>query len=284
MTLRNYAGAVAIITGGASGIGRAIAEALSQRGAQVILADLQADLAETVAVGIRAAGGDAIAVGIDVTDFQAMKALIEQTLRTKGRIDYLFNNAGIVVIGEAQHYDITDWNRVIEVNLGGIVNGVQAAYPVMCRQGFGHIVNTSSFAGLLPMAGILSYTTSKHAVVGLSTALRTEAIAWGVRVSVLCPGPVETAIMNGGKFGKVIKPLPLEVQRQFWEQGRPIAADEFARRALIAVTKNQAIIVIPGRWKIAWWIYRLSPSLAMIWARQQFLTYTRLVETSETEP
>jgi NAD(P)-dependent dehydrogenase (short-subunit alcohol dehydrogenase family) len=196
-------------------------------------------------------------------------------------LDYLFNNAGIVVIGEARHYEIDDWNRVIDVNLRGIVNGVQAAYPLMCQQGFGHIVNTASIAGLMPLAGLLSYSASKHAVVGLSTSLRVEAAAWGVRVSVLCLGPVETAIMDGGKFGKVINPLPLKVQRQFWEQGRPIAADLFAQVALTRVAKNKAIIVIPRWWKFFWWIYRLSPNLSMSWAKRQLLMYNRMIEESQ---
>lgn len=284
LTIRTYSGAVAVITGGASGIGQALGEELARRGAEVILADLQADLAEEVAAGIRAAGGEATAVGVDVTDFQAVKTLIEQAARTAGRLDYLFNNAGIVVIGEARHYEIDDWNRVIDVNLRGVVNGVQAAYPLMCRQGFGHIVNTASIAGLMPLAGLLSYSASKHAVVGLSTSLRVEAATRGVHVSVLCPGPVETAIVGGGKFGKVINPLPPEVQSRFWEQGRPIAADVFAQAALTAVAKNKAIIVIPWWWKVFWWAYRLSPTMAMVWARRQFLAYNRIVEESRTGP
>jgi NAD(P)-dependent dehydrogenase (short-subunit alcohol dehydrogenase family) len=223
-------------------------------------------------------------VGIDVTDFQAVKALVEQTARAAGRLDYLFNNAGIVVAGEARLYEIDDWDRVIDVNLRGVVNGVQAAYPLMCRQGFGHIVNTASVAGLMPLGGFLSYSASKHAVVGLSTSLRVEAAPRGVRVSVLCPGAVETAIVGGGKFGKVINPPPPEVLRRLWEQGRPIAADVFARAALKAVARNKAIIVIPWWWKVFWWAYRLSPALALVWARRHFLAYNRVVEGSRTRP
>src|SRR5439155_13844601 len=104
-----------------------------------------------------------------------------------------------------------DWHKVFDVNLRGVVNGVQAAYPVMLRQGFGHIVNTASVAGLLPTPTIVSYCAAKHAVVGLSTSLRVEAAEAGVRVSVLCPGAIKTPILEGGKYGKMLQPLPPEV-------------------------------------------------------------------------
>ena len=203
--------------------------------------------------------------------------------RSAGRLDYLFNNAGIVIAGEAHHYQIQDWNRVIDVNLRGVINGVQAVYPILRRQGFGHIVNTASIAGLLPFTGLLSYTTSKHAVVGLSTSLRVEVASAGVRVSVLCPGPVETAIVGGGKFGKLLQPLPAEIQRRAWEQSHPISAERFARKAPSAVARNKAIIVVPWRWTLLWWIYRLSPALALAFARRQYLSYKKILEESKVE-
>src|SRR5690349_20871028 len=118
--LRTFDGAVAIITGGASDIGRALGEALARRGADVVLADLQAGLAEEVATGIRARGGRATAAELDVTDFPAVERLVGQTVGRCGRLDYLFNNAGVGVIGEARYYDITDWDRVFNVNLRGV--------------------------------------------------------------------------------------------------------------------------------------------------------------------
>jgi NAD(P)-dependent dehydrogenase (short-subunit alcohol dehydrogenase family) len=275
--LRKFQGAVAIITGGASGLGLALAEALTQKGAEVVLADLQFALAQQVASGIQAKGGRARAVQLDVTDFGAVEAVVQETYRISGRVDFLFNNAGIVVAGEAEWYQLDDWYRVIDVNLRGVVNGVQAVYPIMRQQGFGHIVNTASMAGLIPLAGLLSYSASKHAVVGLSTSLRLEAALCGVNVSALCPGAVETPIVGGGKFGKVLNPPPVEVQRRLWERGRPIAPERFAREALIGVAKNKAIIVIPWWWKIAWWVYRLSPCLGLAFARRQYLSGRKMV-------
>ncbi len=279
-TLRTYQGAVAIITGGASGIGRALGEELARRGAEVVLADRQVDLAAEAAAGIRAQGGKAQAAALDVTDFAAVNRLVQETVAAGGRLDYLFNNAGIVVTGEAHHYQLQDWNQVINVNLCGVANGVQAAYTIMRRQGFGHIVNTASIAGLIPQGGVLSYSASKHAVVGLSTSLRIEAGLVGVRVSVLCPGAVETAIVGGGKYGKNLQPVPERIQRQVWENLRPIAADDFARKALDAVAKNKAIIVLPWRWRAVWWLYRVCPSLVAALVRRQFVANKKLLEDS----
>jgi len=216
-TLRVFNDATAIVTGGASGIGRAISEELAQRGCDVVLADLQIELAKEVASQIRASGGTATAVKVDVTDFPAMDKLVHATVTRTGRLDYLFNNAGIVIGGGVDHYGIEDWNRVIDVNLRGVVNGVQAAYKIMLAQGFGHIVNTASMAGLMSGPGNVVYTTTKHAVVGLSTSLRAEAASQGVRVSVVCPGVIRTPILDdGGKFGKMLVDLPPEEMRRMW--------------------------------------------------------------------
>jgi NAD(P)-dependent dehydrogenase (short-subunit alcohol dehydrogenase family) len=260
--LRTFDGAVAIITGGASGIGQALGEALARRGAEVILADVQKERALTVAADIRANGAKATAAEVDVTDFDAMNRLIEATVRTHGRLDYLFNNAGIGISGEVRHYQIEDWYRIFDVHLRGVANGVQAAYPVMLRQGYGHIVNTASVAGLVPFPWTVNYSAAKHAVVGLSLALRVEAAAAGVRVSVVCPGVVRTPILDsGGKFGKVLPPLSPEGQRAQFERLRPMDPMKFADRVLRAVARNRAIIVVPAWWKAVWWLYRLSPWL-----------------------
>ncbi len=262
--LRTYEGAAAIITGGASGIGRALGEALSHRGAEVVLADRQIDLAEQVAAGIREDGGMATAAEVNVTDFAAMNQLVQTTLSTHGRLDYFFNNAGIGIGGEVSEYQIDDWFQVLDVNLRGVVHGIQAAYPVMLQQGYGHLVNTASMAGLVPAPGTVSYATSKFAVVGLSLSLRVEAAEAGVRVSVLCPGVIRTPILEGGgKYGKMLKPIPKDVQLRYWERLKPMAVDRFADKALHAVAKNKAIIVIPWQWKIWWWLSRLSPSLGL---------------------
>jgi NAD(P)-dependent dehydrogenase (short-subunit alcohol dehydrogenase family) len=272
--LRVFNGATAIVTGGASGIGRALGEELAKRGSEVVLADLQIELAEEVASEIRAAGGKAAARRLDVTDFSAVESLLQETAERTGRLDYMFNNAGISIAGPVSLHSIEDWNRIIDVNLRGVVNGVQVAYQIMLMQGFGHIVNTASLAGLVPGAGNPSYVTTKHAVVGLSKVLRAEAATEGIRVSVLCPGFVRTPMLDrGGKYGKVLMDLSPEQEqslRDLLEKSRPMPPNRFARRALDAIAKNKVIIVIPSSSRLLWWIDRLSPLLTMLLLQKSY--------------
>ena len=268
--IRMFNGATAIVTGAASGIGRALAEELAKRGCEVVLADLQIELAEEVASGILSSGGKGKTVKIDVTDFPVMEQLVQDTVKRTGRLDYMFNNAGIVIGGYVRHYSIEDWNRVVDVNLRGVINGIQAVYKVMVEQGFGHIVNTASMAGLMPGPGNVAYTTTKHAVVGLSTSLRAEAARLGIRVSVLCPGVIRTPILEGGgKYGKMLIDIPPEQVRRLWERLKPMSPGLFAEKVLNCVAKNRAIIIVPAWWKMYWWMNRLSPSLGLFLSQRQ---------------
>ncbi|MCJ7663598.1 MAG: SDR family oxidoreductase [Desulfobacterales bacterium] len=269
--IRIFDGAIAIVTGGASGIGRALAGALAKRGCEVIVADLQIKLAQEVASEICAFDGKAKAVKVDVTDFPAMRKLVKETVKRFGRLDYIFNNAGIVIGGGVDLYGIEDWNKVIEANLLGVINGIQAAYKIMRDRGFGHIVNTASMAGLMPGPGNVVYTTTKHAVVGLSLSLRAEAAQTGVRVSVICPGVIRTPILEGGgRYGKMLIDVPPEEMRRLWERLRPMPPQIFAHKVLNAVAKNKAIIIFPRWWKLFWWINRVSPALGLSLAQRSF--------------
>jgi NAD(P)-dependent dehydrogenase (short-subunit alcohol dehydrogenase family) len=270
-TIRIFDGATAIVTGGASGIGRALAEELAKCGCEVVLADLQIELAEEVASEIRASGGKAKAVKVDVTDFSAMERLVQETVGRTGRLDFIFNNAGIAIGGPINRLGIEDWNQIVDVNLRGVINGIQATYKIMMKQGFGHIINTASMAGLVVGPGNVAYTTTKYAVVGLSKSLRAEAAQMGVRVSVLCPGAIRTPILEGGgKYGKMFIDISPEELRRMWEKLRPMSPNQFAKRVLKSVAKNKAIIIAPPWWKLFWWINRLSPSLGILIAQKHF--------------
>jgi NAD(P)-dependent dehydrogenase (short-subunit alcohol dehydrogenase family) len=269
--IRTFAGATAIVTGAASGIGRALAEELAKCGCEVVLADLQVALAKEVAAEIRTLGGKARAVKLDVTNFPAMKKLIKETVKRTGRLDYIFNNAGIVIGGGVDLYGIADWHKVIDVNIRGVINGIQAAYQIMLAQGFGHIVNTASMAGLMPGPGNTVYTMTKHGVVGLSLSLRGEAALMGVRVSVICPGVIRTPILDGGgRYGKMLIDVPSEEMRQLFEKLRPMPPHVFAKKVIAAVAKNRAIIIFPRWWRVFWWINRLSPRLGRFLAQRSF--------------
>ena len=284
--LRTFDGGVAIVTGAASGIGRAISEALALRGSEVVLADIDLDDAEAVAQQIRERGGRASARQLDVSRFADFRELVNGTVAQLRRIDYVFNNAGIGVSGEGADYTIEAWDRILGVNLKGVIHGVHCAYPVMLRQGFGHIVNTASIAGLTTSPGLVSYTTTKHAVVALSQALRAEARSRGVRVSVLCPGVIRTPLIQGGKHGIFLGPIPEERQRElaleFFERFRPMPTSVFARKALDQVARNKAIIVIPAWWRILWWLERASPPLSLFLARMGFERGRKLLQEAET--
>ena len=256
------AGKVAFITGGASGIGQALGFELAARGCEVVLADRQIELAREVEAKIRALGGRALGVELDVRDLGAFKRTVSDTVARAGSVDFFFNNAGIGVGGEISTYDPQDFDDVFDVNLRGVAHGIQAVYPVMIAQGSGHIVNTASVAGLVAAPGNGSYTATKHAVVGLSKALRMEGKRHGVRVTALCPGAIRTPILTGGRFGRIkVEGATEALLMKQWERTRPMAPGVFARRVVDRVIANDAIIVIPGWWKALWYLDRLSPAL-----------------------
>jgi NAD(P)-dependent dehydrogenase (short-subunit alcohol dehydrogenase family) len=282
--IRIFDGATAIVTGGASGIGRAIAVALAKRGCEVVLADRQIELTEEVVSEIHSSGGKANAAIIDVTDFSAMEHLCRDTAQRIGRLDYIFNNAGIAIGGNVSHYGIIDWNQIMAVNISGVINGVQSAYRIMLRQGYGHIVNTASMAGLKSSPGMVAYATSKHAVVGLSKSLRAEAAHAGIRVSVLCPGVIRTPILEGGgRYGKMLIDIPPEKLSHMWEKLSPMSPAEFAKKALNSVAKNKAIIIVPSWWKLLWWLDRLSPSLGIVLAQRAFRRMQKELGRGQTD-
>ena len=243
----SVSGKVAFVTGGASGIGAALCTELSTGGAEVWIADRQIGRAQELAQRLRDGGAKVHAIELDVRDSSAFEGAVANAVHESGRLDYLFNNAGIGVSGEIDSYTLDDWDDVFDVNLRGVVHGIQAVYPIMIRQGSGHIVNTASMAGLTTTVGQASYTATKHAVVAISRSMRVEAERHGVRVSALCPGVIRTPILTGGEYGRINAPgLTSEEFQKSWERLRPMDADKFAERVLRAVLRNDAMIIVPG--------------------------------------
>jgi NAD(P)-dependent dehydrogenase (short-subunit alcohol dehydrogenase family) len=194
----SVSGKIAFVTGGASGIGAALTTKLVDGGAKVWIADRQIGAAQELVQRLNSGGAKAHAIELDVRSYSSFERAVAEAVQQSGRIDYLFNNAGIGVSGEIDSYTLDDWNDVFDVNLRGVVHGIQAVYPIMIRQHSGHIVNTASMAGLVASPGLGSYTAAKHAVVAISKALRVEAERHGVQVSVFCPGVIRTPMMTGG--------------------------------------------------------------------------------------
>jgi NAD(P)-dependent dehydrogenase (short-subunit alcohol dehydrogenase family) len=274
----NVSGKIAFVTGGASGIGAALVTKLVDEGAEVWIADRQIGPAQELAQRLDSGAGKAHAIEVDVRSYPSFERAVAEAVQQSGRIDYLFNNAGIGVGGEVDSYTLDDWNDVFDVNLRGVVHGIQAVYPIMIRQHSGHIVNTASIFGLVTSPGFGSYTATKHAVVGISKALRVEAERHGVQVSVFCPGVIRTPIMTGGKYGRM-NISDEEVLKKFSERLRPMAPEVFAERAVRAVLRGDAIIVVPGWWKAWWYLERLSPALSMRFAK---VSLKRLREMEST--
>ncbi|GFG55450.1 short-chain dehydrogenase [Mycolicibacterium agri] len=251
----SFAGKNAIVTGAGSGIGAALCRALTAAGADVLCTDIDGDAAERTATSL---GGRGRSACLDVTDADAVLAAVGDVVARAGRLDLMFNNAGIVWGGDTELLTLEQWNAIIDVNIRGVVHGVAAAYPQMVRQGHGHIVNTASMAGLTAAGQITSYVMTKHAVVGLSLALRSEAAARGVGVLAVCPSAVETPILDKGAVGGF-------VGRDYFLKGQGVKtaydADRLAADTLKAVERNKALLVKPLRAHAQWLLARLAPGL-----------------------
>jgi len=248
----------AIVTGGASGIGKGLCEELGKYGAHVVVADLNGEVARDVAASLKASGGRAEAVKLDVTNEEDVRGLIDETAAKNGKLDYIFNNAGIGIGGEVQDMDLDHWKRIVDVNQWGVVYGTLAAYNVMVKQGTGHIVNTASSAGLVPSPLLTAYSMTKHAVVGLSTGLRAEGAALGVKVSVVCPGFIDTPIFDSTEYVNTSKEISMSVVPPGLKS---MGAEDCARAVLRGVARNRGIIPVQAPAYILWWVNRLSPRL-----------------------
>jgi NAD(P)-dependent dehydrogenase (short-subunit alcohol dehydrogenase family) len=256
--MTDYKNKVAFVTGGGSGIGRALCEELARRGASVVVADLNEARATEVVAAIGKNAGQAQVSVLDVSKAEQVQRAVDECVARFGRLDLMFNNVGVGVFGEVRDMTLDLWDRIIDINLKGVVNGVMAAYPQMIRQGSGHIINMSSGFGLVSMPTHVPYSTTKFGIVGLSTGLRLEAASLGVKVSVVCPGLIQTSSFKDTIYLNVdpeemrSKKLPFKM----------MSSEECSQVILRGVERNQAVITTTFFVQAMWWLYRLSPSLA----------------------
>jgi len=279
-SIRTYKEAVALITGAGSGLGRALAVELARRGASLHLSDVNSEGLEQTASSARSVGGTVQTDRLDVRN----AAAVRQWVHAPARVDYVFNNAGISgVSGLTDRYAPSDWETILDINLVGVVNGVHAAYSVMVRQGFGHIVNTASLAGLIPFPTALPYSAVKHAVVGLSKSLRVEAASKGIRVSALCPGVIRTPILASGDM-RGCEQVSVERKLKAWEPLKPIDPEPWARETLDRVARNEALVIVPRTARTAATLFRLFPALGERISRRDFARILQVFPELEQAP
>ncbi len=240
-----------VVTGAASGIGFAVSEALLEAGASVSLADRDTKGLASAAEALSGYAARVHTEPVDVTSQEQVQRLIENAATRHGRLDFLFNNAGIggtLPIGEAT---LEHWRRILDINLWGVIYGVHAALPILRRQRGGHIVNTASISGLVPVPFQALYNTTKYAIVGLSESLRYELADEGIHVSVVCPGAVATAIWGRPIIGEAAEVRP---------PADAISADEAARSILAGIVDGEGIIALPETSRSFWRQYCQEPA------------------------
>jgi len=231
-----YRGKICIVTGANSGIGYALSEELLNRGATVYMAGRNPEKVAKAAEQLSAYNDRVHTLVVDVTKQEQVQTAIEGTAAEAGRLDMLFNNAGIFKPMLFETATLEDWKEDIETNLWSIIYGVHAAVPIMLKQGSGHVVNTSSLSGLVPYPMQVIYNTSKFAIVGLSESLRYEYAEKGLHFSVVCPGDIATPV-----FSKVVdsKGRGTEIPDDAYP------ADKTASDILDGVAEHKGRIIVP---------------------------------------
>ena len=252
------AGATAIVTGGGRGLGHHLCMHLAGRGAHVVVADINAAGAADTVSRITAGGGSADAHVFDVADKQACNECVRAIASSRGRIDLLFANAGMVAIGEFGDVSAQSFRRVMEVNFFGQLNMAEAVYPVMRTQKQGRIVFISSIAGLAFQPLTASYSASKHALVGLACTIFPDAAANGISVHIACPGYIDdTGIFDSAEgFGY----SPLKTRDILLHKiGGFIKPGAAARKIISEVLRNRFLIVFPFNANLLGALFRLMP-------------------------
>ena len=264
---QEFAGRVAVVTGAGSGIGCATALLLGKLGAKVHTADLNERSARVVCADIDAAGGHATAHHVDVSDPASVERLANAVYEEDGAVDILHNNAGVGHGGPVENTSLEEWQRVLGVNLMGVVHGIHFFLPRMLAQGRpAHIVNTASMAGLVPVAEMAPYTTSKHAVVGLSESLNAELSPRGIHVSAICPGFIDTGIVAASHLQGEAAAQRSQIESFYKRFGSK--PDVVAEAVVDAIRKNKLIRTVPRHHvALAWGLRRISPRLAQPGAR-----------------
>jgi NAD(P)-dependent dehydrogenase (short-subunit alcohol dehydrogenase family) len=254
-----FSGKIAVVTGGASGLGRGLCEQLGRDGAIVVVTDVNEPGARQVADEIDDAGGQAMALRLDVTDSEQVREVLDQIISSHGRLDYVFNNAGIGCGGEFQDATPDVWRQMVNVNLLGAAYVMHYAYLQMIKQGAGQIVNIASIYGVCPGVLAAPYSATKHALAALGLSVQPEASAFGIDITTICPGYLDTNIFaaaapRGWDEKETLSRVPFKL----------VSVETAVRRILRAVRRRRLLYVFPWYANGMWRLQRLSPSL-MAW-------------------
>jgi len=246
----------AVVTGAGSGLGRALALNLAERGASLLVSDIDVAAAERTAELVRQHKALAEVVVCDVTDRDAVFALVEETEKRLGGIDLMANNAGVAVGGAFDEISIEDWRWAVDINLWGVIYGCQAAVPKMRAQGCGYILNVASAAGLLAPPSLSAYNVTKAGVISLSETLYAEYKADGIRVSVLCPTFFRTKIVEAAR-GAITDNDDAQITR--WMERSKVQAPDVAKAAIDALRDGKLYVQPMRDGRMAWRLKRAAP-------------------------
>lgn len=273
MDVRDLRGRTALVTGAASGIGKATALALGRRGADLVLCDLDEAGLKATETALRELGREVLARRVDVSDREAMRAFAEETSARVGALDLLMNNAGVGLGAGFLDTSLEDWDWILRINLLGVVHGCHFFVPPMVARGAGgHVVNVSSAAGYLPAEALSAYVTTKYAVLGLSESLRIELRSHGIGVTAVCPGIIDTPITRSAQLrGRYAAEGRRDEMVEAYRK-RGYGPERVAENVLRAIQRNRGVApVSPEAW-IGWYAKRLSPALVsrlLSWAERR---------------
>lgn len=255
-------GKCCLVTGAASGIGRATAEALVTESARLILCDIQKEKVDQLAEDLRRKGAEVVSYGVDVALLPQMERMFDWVQEQVGVVDVLVNNAGILKVGGFDETSFDDWHQVIDVNLWGAIHATKLFVPPMVERGHGAVVNVASASGIVGFSSIAAYSTSKFALVGFAEALRAELSSAGVTVSTVCPGLVRTSIVEHADLSMEEK---MRLEELLAKKGVP--AEDVAQAVVRAVARGTPLVHVGADAKALNWAARLFPGRASRWVQ-----------------